>query len=168
MVHHAKVDGWVTALLGGLAGLMLALAVAFLVAGLTTGAPPLPAALGPTAGGALTGLMLWGCYRTRYEITPTALRVCFGPFHTTVPLDAIVEVFPTRNPQGAPAPSLDRLQINYRRKSGTMGLELISPKDKEAFVRDLASAAPRLRSVTGEALRLKAEGPASQGTLERL
>jgi len=164
MVHQTKVDRWVPALFGGLGVVMVALVAAFLVAGLTTGNPPLPAVLGPTAVGALMGLVLWGCYRMRYEITPTDLRVCYGPFRTKVPLDAIVDVFPTRNPQSAPAPSLDRLQINYRRRNAAMGLEhiLISPKNKEGFIRDLTSAAPQLRRVPDEPLRLKAERPAEQ------
>jgi len=49
--------------------------------------------------------------------------------------------------QSAPAPSLDRLQVNYREKDGGIGFTLISPKDKEAFVRDLAQVAPRMRVV---------------------
>src|SRR5262249_719130 len=151
-----------TTLFSGLAIVLVALAAAFLAAGLSTGNPPVLAALGPTAGAALLGLMLWGCYRIRYEITATDLRVCYSPFRTTVPLNAIVEVFPTRDPYSAPAPSLDRLQINYRRKGAAMGLEhiLISPKDKEGFIRDLTSAAPQLRRVPDEPLRLKAERPA--------
>jgi hypothetical protein len=43
--------------------------------------------------------------------------------------------------------------------NGGKAYVLISPKDKEGFVRDLASAAPRLQRVTIEALRLKAEQP---------
>lgn len=88
-------------------------------------------------------LVLWGCYTTRYEVTSSDLIVRFGPFHTSLPLDRIVEVFPTHNPLSAPAPSLDRLRINYRKKNGKMWLALISPQDKEDFVRDLASAAPQ-------------------------
>src|SRR5205807_8834563 len=88
------------------------------------------------------------------------LIVRFGPLSTSLPLDRIVEVFPTHNPLSAPAPSLDRLRINYQRKNGRMWFALISPKDKEAFVRDLASAAPHLRSAGGEPLQLKAEAPA--------
>src|SRR5258707_12255527 len=96
----------------------------------------------------------------RYEVTSTDLIVRCGPFRTIVPLDTIVEVFPTNNPLSAPAPSLDRLRINYRKKTGRKWFTLISPKDKEGFVRDLASAAPRLRNVGNGPVRLKAEEPA--------
>jgi hypothetical protein len=114
-----------------------------------------------TAVGVLFGLVLWGCYGTRYEVTPSELIIRFGPFRSTLPLGSLVEVFPTRNPLSAPAPSLDRLQINYRGTDGETRFALISPKDKEGFVRDLARAAPRLRSPGGESLRLKADEPAS-------
>src|SRR5262245_18334939 len=165
MVHYAKVDRWLTALFGGLAAVEVAAGVAVLVAGFVLGAIDPGLALGIGLGvpevGVLLGLALWGCYGTRYEVTPSDLIVRCGPFCTTLPLDSLVEVFPTRNPLCAPAPSLDRLQINYRGKDGQMGFALVSPKDKEGFVRDLASAAPRLRSPEGESLRLKADGPAS-------
>src|SRR5262245_12008235 len=116
-------------------------------------------ALTPT--GVLFGLALWGCYSTRYEVTPSDLIVRSGPFRSTLPLGSLVEVFPTRDPLSAPAPSLDRLRINYRGKDGKMRFTLIPPKDKEGFVRDLASAAPQLRNPGGEPLRLKADEPAS-------
>ena len=164
MIHYARVDRWVAVLFGGLAVIEVGAGVAVLVAGFVTRAiaPGLALGVGLTlnAVGALFGLALWGCYRTRYEVAPPDLRVCFGPFRTTVPLDTIVEVFPTRNPFSAPAPSLDRLQVNYRRKSGTRGMVLIAPKDKEGFVRDLAIAEPKLRRAADEPLRLKAEAPA--------
>ena len=165
MVHRAKVDWWVTALLGGLALLEVVAGVAVLVAGLVMEAiaPGLALGIGLplTAVGVLFGLALWGCYGTRYEVTPSEVIIRSGPFRSTLPLASIVEVFPTRNPLSAPAPSLDRLQINYRGRGGEMSFALISPKDKEGFVRDLASAAPRLRSPVGESLRLKADEPAS-------
>jgi hypothetical protein len=164
MVHYAKVDWWLAALLGGAILLMLAVGTTILVAGLGPGnqvsSTALVVFLIDLGGAVLMGLVLWSLYRIRYEVTPPDLIVRFGPFRSRVPLDCIVEVFPTRNPLSAPAPSLDRLRIDYRRKNGKLGFTLISPKDKEGFVRDLASAAPHLRSPDGEPLRLKAEGPA--------
>jgi hypothetical protein len=161
MVHHAKVDRWLAALIGGAALLEVAAGAVVLAAGLGAGAPDPQTSLtvGPilVGGGGLLGLALWGCYETRYEVTSSDLIVCFGPFRTTLPLDTIVEVFPTHNPLSAPAPSLDRLRINYRRKSGGRWFALISPKDKEGFVRNLADAAPQLRNIGNGPLRLKAD-----------
>jgi hypothetical protein len=163
IVHYAKVDRWLAALLGGLALAEVTAGVALVVTNLITDSPD-PTALGVGAVlvgvGVLIGLALWGCYRIRYEITPSALIVHCGPLRTTVPLEAIVEVFPTHNPLSAPAPSLDRLEIKYRKKTGGTAFTLISPKDKEAFARDLASAAPQLRQVEDGPARLKAQQPA--------
>jgi hypothetical protein len=164
MVHYAKVDWWLAALVGGAAAAEIAAGSGVVAMSVTTGEPDLPNALGigglMVGVGVLLGLLLWGCYKIRYEITSSELVVRFGPFRSTLPLAAIVEVFPTCNPLGAPAPSLDRLRINYRRKNGKMWFGLISPKDKEAFVRDLAKAAPQLRSTSDGPLRLKVEAPA--------
>jgi hypothetical protein len=158
MVHAAKVDGWITALFGGLALLEVGVGVAVVGAAFIAGRPELPVSLtiaSICAGAALLlGLLLCLCYSTRYEISSTDVIVRFGPFRTMLPLDAIVEVFPTRNPLSAPAPSLDRLRINYRRKNGMMWFALISPRDKLAFVRDLASATPNLQFASDEPLRL--------------
>jgi hypothetical protein len=163
IIHYAKVDRWLTALISGLGLCTVAISATILVIGLTTGEMSSAAEIGlaclPLSGGLLLGLMLWGCYNIRYVVTPSDLIVQCGPFRTTVPLDTIVEVFPTNDPLSAPAPSLDRLQINYRKKTGAMSSTLISPKDKEGFVRDLAGAAPRLRSVGDGSLRLKVVEP---------
>src|SRR5262249_32253635 len=112
------------------------------------------------AAGMFVGLALWSCYQIQYEITSTDLVTRCGPFRGTLPLHSLVEVFPTHNPLSAPAPSLDRLRINYRRKNGKLWFTLLSPRDKEGFVRDLASAAPQLQRTQAGSLRLKAKEPA--------
>src|SRR5947208_987870 len=164
MVYYAKVDGWLAALIGGGAVAELVAGAVVLVAGLTTGTHDLLLLVGIASAlvavGVFMGLMFWGLYETRYEVASPDLIVRFGPFRTRVALDSIVEVFPTRNPLSAPAPSLDRLRINYRKKNGKVTFALISPKDKEGFVRDLASAAPQLRDIGAGPLRLTAEEPA--------
>ena len=162
MVHQAKVDLWLAALLGGVTLLEVALGVAILTgalggaAGVDPGTPP-AVGLILLGSGAFVGLILWGCYRSRYEITETALITRFGPFRFTIPLDAVVGIHPTRNPLSAPAPSLDRLHIDYRHKNGKIRYLLISPRDKEAFVSDLATAAPQLRHVGDGPLRWRAD-----------
>jgi hypothetical protein len=148
--HRAKVDWWVAPIFGGMPVLQIVLATAFFLVALPA------AGIIAIVAAAFLSLFLWGCYHTRYEITTSDLIVRYGPFRTTVELQAIVGVFPTRNPLSAPAPSLDRLQIDYR-KNGVRAFVLISPKDKEGFVRDLAIAASQLRSVGGAPLRLQAE-----------
>jgi hypothetical protein len=138
MVHHAKVDWWVPVLFG--AGFLLQIVVGAML----IGAGLFPFVLIPVGAGVLMGLLLWTSSRTRYEVTSSDLIIRFGPFRTTLPAASIVAIFPTRNPVSAPAPSLDRLRIDYR-KNGELRFTLISPRDKEAFVRDLAQAAPQMR-----------------------
>jgi hypothetical protein len=158
--HAAKIDRWVPLVFGGAAAFVTALAVTFLSLGLGTDKLPLTTAIKISAlDGAIGVLMialLIGCYRIRYEIGLTDLRIRCGPFCSTVPLDAIIEVFPTRNPTGAPAPSFDRLQIEYWKGVHARGTALVSPADKTAFVRDLAEAAPHLQEVGDERLRARA------------
>jgi hypothetical protein len=162
MVHNAKVDRWLAVVIGGTAVVEVGVGATILLVGLMTDQPSLWPILGIAAvffgAGALIALVLWGCYRTRYEVAAPHLIVRFGPLRSRVPLDAIVEVFPTHNPLSAPAPSLDRLRINYRTKAGWMWFALVSPRDKEGFVRDLASAAPQLHPTGDGPLRLRADG----------
>ena len=67
------------------------------------------------------------------------MRAAF--FRWRIPLDQIIEVYPTHNPLSSPALSLDRLRINYKRPSGKTWWVMISPKEKEQFLDDLAKAA---------------------------
>jgi hypothetical protein len=160
MVHRAKVDRWLAALLGGGAAAEIVASVAVFATALVKGEPGFAERLGTAALLALVGLFLaaalWGCYRTRYEIAPADLVIRFGPFRTSLPLEEIVEVFPTRNPLSAPAPSLDRLRVNYRKKNGSVWFALIAPRNQEEFLRDLAGAAPHLEISGDGRLRLTA------------
>jgi hypothetical protein len=78
-----------------------------------------------------------------YEINTTHIVARSGVMRWRVSLDSIDEVSPTRNPASAPTWSLDRLRIEYR-KDGRMRTLLIAPKDKHAFMRDLADGVPGL------------------------
>src|SRR5262249_25993716 len=106
MAHYAKVDRWIAALLAGAVLLMIAVGTTILVVGAGTGnqvsSTALIVFLIDLGGAVLMGLVLWSLYRIRYEVTPPDLIVRFGPFRSRVPLDRIVEVFPTRNPLSAP------------------------------------------------------------------
>ena len=150
-------------LIGAPAVIELAAAATVVAISLTTGEPDISTTAQISSVMVMVGLLLllllWGCYRTRYEITPFDLVVHFGPFHKAIPLSSIVEVFPTHNPLSAPAPSLDRLRVNYLRANGKLWFGLISPLDKAGFVRELASVAPHLQSDGDTKLRLKLQHP---------
>ena len=94
---------------------------------------------------ALAVLTGWIPFNTNYEIGQTELVIRSAGFRWRVPLDSIVEVFPTHNPLSSPACSLDRLRVNYRRPNGRLRFVMISPREKEKFLRDLAEAVPGLK-----------------------
>ena len=79
------------------------------------------------------GLPLWVLLGTYYSLEPTQLLVRSGPFKWRVPIADITSVTATSNPLSSPALSLDRLRIEYGRGSAIM----ISPRDKEKFLRDI-------------------------------
>jgi hypothetical protein len=95
---------------------------------------------------------LWTLYGTRYTLTESTLIVQSGPFRWVIDLEAIVEVFPTRNPLSSPACSLDRLQIRYGKSR--LGM-MISPQDKAGFLRNLLARSPGLKLNGDRVLRDK-------------
>ena len=99
---------------------------------------------------AAIGFVVWLVFGTSYTLTDLALRVRSGPFHWTVPYDAITAVTPTRNPLSSPALSLDRIRIRYR--GSGFGL-MISPESRADFLRDLAARTPGLRLVGDRLVR---------------
>jgi hypothetical protein len=82
-------------------------------------------------------------YATDYTLEGDALRVRASFFRWRVPLAAIESIEPTRNPLSSPACSLDRLLIRYGGKR-----IMISPADKEGFLRALVQRAPQLAAAT--------------------
>ena len=87
---------------------------------------------------------LWLTIPVSYQVTGEELLVRGGPFRWKIPLDSIVRVQPTKNPLSAPAWSLDRLHVTYRKKAGK-SFVLISPKDRQSFVEKLEAATPGLK-----------------------
>lgn len=92
------------------------------------------------------GILRLLAYPVTYEITSSSLEVRSGTLlHYRIPLASIVRVSPTRNPLSSPAWSLDRLRIDYL-KNGREKAIMISPVDKENFLRELVTMAPALGS----------------------
>lgn len=77
--------------------------------------------------------VLWTALGTSYTLDARSLRIRCGPFRWTIALKEIQSVTPTRNARSGPALSLDRLRIEYQTHHRIM----ISPRDQEAFLRDL-------------------------------
>ena len=140
MFYRSKKDWW-------LVGLVWGAVLAPLIFGLFNvlapfGNPELGWAL-VRAGVIALAAVLLTTYPLNYEITETELVARCGFMRWRVPLASIEEVRPTRNPASAPTWSLDRLRVEYVKGGVTRAL-LVSPKDKAAFMRDLADAAPGL------------------------
>lgn len=79
------------------------------------------------------GLPLWILVATHYTLDSQLLLVQSGPFKWRVPVADITNITPTKNPLSSPALSLDRLRIDYGRSNTLM----ISPRDKEQFLKDI-------------------------------
>lgn len=76
---------------------------------------------------------VWILGATYYVLTGDELEVRSGPFRWRIPIREIRGVTASRNPLSSPALSLDRLRIEY----GTSKWILISPSDREGFLREL-------------------------------
>lgn len=145
MIYHSKKDWWLVALVWVAVLLPFAIGVYHLVAESGN------AHAGWTAlytGAFTAGMVLLLTYPLYYEIRDSRLIVRCGVLvRKQIPLSSIIEARLTRNPASAPAWSLDRLHIDYRRD----GVEsvLISPGDRLQFMRELAG--------TGTGLEMRGE-----------
>ena len=136
-VYKSKKDWWIVALVVFAMVMMIATGFNLL---LTDGAPD-----GSYAVGLLSllaaGFCAWVLFGTRYVLDREELRVYCGPMRIRVKLAEIERAYPTHNPLSSPALSLDRIMI----KSGKWRGVMISPEDKDAFLRRLRLLQPELR-----------------------
>jgi hypothetical protein len=79
-------------------------------------------------------IFVWMVLGTYYVIDSASLAVHSGPFHWSIALRDIRSVKPIRAAFSGPALSFDRLRIEY----GAGRVLLVSPREKEAFLADLA------------------------------
>jgi hypothetical protein len=75
-----------------------------------------------------------------YVLTATTLDVRSGPFKWRVAIAEVTDISPTRNPVSSPALSLDRIRIDY----GDGRWIIVSPREKERFVRELEQRRARV------------------------
>jgi hypothetical protein len=133
MIYPSKKDSWLILVVVG-SGLALAGAAVYNVAECGFDHPAALILIGITAfyGTIIRGL----AYPVTYEIKPPDLIIKSGLVTSRIVLESIEAVRPTRNPLSAPAWSLDRIRIDYR-KGGHLSFALISPENKEAFLEEL-------------------------------
>jgi hypothetical protein len=84
----------------------------------------------------LVGPMMRATY---YAIEGDTLLVRSGPAKWRVPIREIRSITPTRSALSSPALSLDRLRIEYGKKS-----VMISPEDKQRFIEALRTINPAI------------------------
>jgi hypothetical protein len=138
----SKIDWWFYLIIGGLVAAFAFSAYTALVLEPEKGVAALPGlAIAALFG---VGLPVWLIASTGYTLEPTVLRIKSGPFSWNVPVVDIRSITPTRNPLSSPALSLDRLKIEHAR-----GWVMISPADKEGFLRALDTARGKLDSGAG-------------------
>jgi hypothetical protein len=82
----------------------------------------------------------WIWFGTGYEILDDQLKIRCGPFRQRIPLREIKEIKRTRSPLSSPACSLDRMEIKY----GASKRVMISPADKEGFIKLLIEKSPQI------------------------
>ncbi len=128
-VYKSKIDAWLAAALAG------GVAVLFYIAGMTLmSGGPMVWLQGLIVAAALV-LTLWVVFGTRYIVENDRLLIRSGPFKWTIALADIRAIKSTNNPVASPALSLKRLRIDY----GKGQVVLISPRNRDAFVRELES-----------------------------
>ena len=130
--YRSRIDGWLLALVAGAIGLGL-----FVLAGVARLEGASIALPGIVLQGAVVALVAWIFLGTRYELGERHLVVRSGPFRWTLPYESLVEVRPSRSPLSSPALSLHRLEL----RSAAGRSILVSPADREGFLRHLAEAA---------------------------
>jgi hypothetical protein len=142
MTYPSRVDTWIAAILIGLALSVPAYAIAALLAADGTETMIFLSIA------AFTALLLIGLvWPVRYTLEDDRLVIRFGLVRQRIAYADLEEVAPTRTLISGPALSLDRLAVRHRK-----GSTLISPKEKDAFLRDLAGRDPGLELV-GDTVR---------------
>ncbi len=78
---------------------------------------------------------------TFYRVVGHTLEISCGfLFNITIDIHDIKTIGETRNPISSPAASIDRLDIGYGKKDHV----LISPKDKQGFIKELLGINPAI------------------------
>lgn len=136
IVFRSKVDTWLGIVMVG--AILVTIAVSLTVSWLDEGSGAILMVPLILLGAALPA---WVLAATDYTLTDTDLRVRSGPFRWRVPLHEIRSIAPTHNPLSSPALSLDRLRIEHGERKWLM----ISPRDRDGFLRELESRRAALR-----------------------
>jgi len=132
IMYRSEIDTWILVVL--IVSVVVSIGAGALVVSLVSSAKAWILAVLIAAPGSI--LPIWLVATTYYKIEVDHLFISCGPVEKRVPLSEITGVTPTNNPLSSPALSLDRLRIDYGQGQSVM----ISPRDKDSFIRDLNEA----------------------------
>ena len=142
--YRSKVDWWLMPILG----IPPLASIAVIAQAATEGS-----AFGVIAGCGIAmfvaGIYFGLVWPMSYGLGKSELIVRSGLYRRRIPLTAISEVSPTRNPLSSPALSLDRLNVRFG--EGMFRRVMISPAERDRFLDDLADLAGLTRD--GDRLR---------------
>ena len=144
-VYPTKIDWWLYPLL-----------VVPLVSGglsITLGHDQTTVLVGWGALAAYALLMLALGWPIRYTVSADELEVRFGLVHRHIKWAQLISMDLSTNPLSSPAFSLARIEVRYTNANGRDRSILISPIDREAFMRDCARASGQHRFADGHLAR---------------
>ena len=157
MVYPGKRDWWIVGLLSIVAAALLVGGGCFV--GLAVVSGPSALLVPGTTLLLVGGLLVWVLFGTSCEISESSLVVRSGPIRWTVPLDAIEDVVPA-GWLGGPviemnlALGIRGLRVRYRKKNGSLSWPIrIAPRDRVAFLLELAERLPELEVKDDGSLR---------------
>ncbi|MGL4624894.1 MAG: PH domain-containing protein [Culicoidibacterales bacterium] len=87
-------------------------------------------------GGGIT-MVNWIYFQTEYILEATQLIIRSGPFRERIAYTDIASARLTENWLSSMALSVERIEIRQKNKNYIMGTTLISPKNREVFLREL-------------------------------
>ena len=132
LVFPSRIDAWLAAVV--LLAVLSPLAVVVL-RGAGSGAEQVVVwvtALLPLVAG---GLLLLPC---RYTLADDHLHIRCGLIRQRIAYRDITGIAPSRNMLSAPALSLQRVKVSYRKQNGRgQGFQLVSPREREVFMQAL-------------------------------
>lgn len=84
-------------------------------------------------------ILIW--FRTGYTISDSNIVVYFGPFRKTINMDDIKKICKVKHPFTAPALSIDRMEIMYKK----FDVITISPKKEREFIDQILKRNPHIQ-----------------------
>ena len=133
MIHYSKIDYLSTAVLG------LSAVVLFLLGGHYFVGENRLTLSSIIASGIVVLVSVSFIYPMYYQIGASVLTIRSGFTRTRIPISQILTIKPSWNPLSSTALSVDSLRIDY-----LATFVVISPKDKNKFIHDLARQDPGL------------------------